>query len=96
MPYYDRIDISKATDLYKSNNRKEYLIWHYCFFNHGFKLKNFVCIGCHNLTMLSVSINDIAIITIKNVGCCCIIHNISKSEVINLLKESVLDDCGYI
>ena len=26
----------------------------------------------------------------------CIIHNISKSEVINLLKASVLEDRGYI
>ena len=43
--------------------------------------------------MLSVNINDIAIITDKNV---CIIHNISKSEAINLLKNPVLDYRGYI
>ena len=45
--------------------------------------------------MLSVNINDIAIITIKNVDYCCNIHN-SKSEAINLLKYSVLEDRGYI
>ena len=27
---------------------------------------------------------------------CCIIHNISKSEAINLLKNSLLEDRGYI
>ena len=32
---------------------------------------------------LSVNIGDIAIITLKDVDCCCIIHDISKSEAIN-------------
>ena len=46
--------------------------------------------------MLSVDTRDIAIITIKNVDYCCIIHSISKSEAINLSENSVLKDCGYI
>ena len=46
--------------------------------------------------MLSVNITDIAIITVKNVDYRCIIHNISKSEGINLLKNSVLEDHEYI
>ena len=65
-------------------------------FNNGFKFQNYVCNGCHDLTMLSVNISDIAIITVKNVDYRCIIHNISKSEAINLLKNSVLEDRGYI
>ena len=59
------------------------------------KFQDSVCNGCHNLTMLSVNISNIAIITAKNVDYCCIIHNISKSEATNLLKNSVLDDRGY-
>ena len=46
--------------------------------------------------MLSVNIRNIAIITAKNVGCRWIIHNISKSEAISLLKNPVLEDQGYI
>ena len=46
--------------------------------------------------MLSVNISDIAIITVKNVDYRCIIHNISKSEAINLLESSVLKDHAYI
>ena len=34
--------------------------------------------------------------TVKNVGYCCIMYNISKSEVLNLLENSVLEDRGYI
>ena len=44
--------------------------------------------------MLSVNISDIDIITIKNVEYRCIIYNISKSEAINLLKNSVLEKRG--
>ena len=46
--------------------------------------------------MLSVNISDIAIITVKNVDYCFIIYNISKSEAITLLKNSVLENCWYI
>ena len=45
--------------------------------------------------MRSVNISDIAIITIKTVDYHCIMYN-SKSEAINLLKNSVLEDGGYI
>ena len=46
--------------------------------------------------MLSVNIIDIAIITVKNVGYRCIVNNISKSEAISLLKNSVVEDSGYL
>ena len=46
--------------------------------------------------MLSFNISDIAIIIIKNVDYRCIIHKINKSEAINLLENSVLEDRGYI
>ena len=72
------------------------MISHYCLFNHGFKFQDYVCNGCHDLTMLSVNISDIAIITVKNVDYRCIIYNISKSEVINLLNISFLENRGYI
>ena len=96
MLHYDRIDISEGIDLAKSNNSKDCMICHYYFFNYGFNFQDYVCNGCHDLTMLSVSISDIAIITFKNVDYRCIIHNISKSETINLLKNSILKNCGYL
>ena len=42
------------------------------------------------------NITDIAIITIKNIDYCCIIHNVSKSTATNFSKHSVLEDRGYI
>ena len=96
MLYCDRIDISEGTDLTKSNKRKEWMIFHYCSLNHGFQFQDYVCNSCHDLTMLSVNISDIAIIAVKSFDYCCIIRNISKSEAINLSKNSVLEDGGYI
>ena len=93
--YYDRIDISEKIDPTKSNSKKECMICHYWFLNHGFKFQDYICNGCYDLTMLSVNLSDIAIITVKNVNYRCIIHSISRSEGINLLQYFVLEDRGY-
>ena len=84
MLYYDRIDISKGIDLPKSNNSKECIICHYWFFDHGFEFQDYICNGCHNLTLLCLNISGIAIILVKNNDYCCIIHVINKSEALNL------------
>ena len=94
MLYYDRIDISKGIDLAKSNSSK-CTICHY-WFNHGFNFQDYVCNGCHDLSMLSVNISNITIITVKNVDYRCIIHNIAKSEATNLSENSFLKDRGYL
>ena len=52
--------------------------------------------ACHDLSMLCLNISDLAIIVVKNVDYCCIVYNISKSEAINLLESSVLEDRGYV
>ena len=41
------------------------MICHYWFFNDGFEFQDSKWNGCHDLTMLSVNISDIAIITVK-------------------------------
>ena len=87
---------SAGIDLPKGSNCKECMICHYLFFSHGFEFQYSLCNGCHDLTILSVSISDIGIITVTNGDYCCIIHNVSKSEAINLLENSVLEDRGYI
>ena len=96
MLYYDRIDISEGINIAKNSNSNECMICHYWFFNHGFKFQDSVCNGCHVFTMLSVNISDIAIITIKDGDYRCIIHNINKSEAINVVENSVLENCKYI
>ena len=72
------------------------MICHYLFFNNGFKFQDYVCNVCHYFTMLCIDINNITIISVKNVYHRCIIHNIRKSGASDLLKNSVLEDRGYI
>ena len=94
--HYDIIDISKGVDLAESSNSKKWMICHCLFLNCGFKFQNSVWNGYHDLTMMCLHISDFAIITVKNVDYCCIIHYISKSEADNLLKSFVLETRGYI
>ena len=46
--------------------------------------------------MLCLSLSDVATITDKNVDYRYVFYNIRKSEEIDLLKTSVLDDCAYV
>ena len=96
MLHYNKIDISEGIDPTKSIRSKKCVICHYWFLNHGFKLQDSVCNGCHDMTMLCLNNSNIAIISVEDVDYRCIIHNISKSEAINLLRDFALDDHGYI
>ena len=80
MLYYDRIDISKEIDPAKSNDDTECMICHLWLCNHGFKRQDYVCNGCHDLTMLCLNISSIATITVKGVDYRCIIPDISKFD----------------
>ena len=83
MLYHDRIDMSEGYE--KNNNCKKCIICHYWFFIHGFRDRDYVCNSCRDLTILSVNISDIAIITVKNVDYCCIIHKIIRLVYIKWL-----------
>ena len=96
MLHYNRINISKGIDLTKSINSKECMICHHQLFHQGFEFSDSVCNDCHELKILNVNISDIAIINVKNADYRCIVQNISKSEAVNLLKNSVLEDHGYV
>ena len=50
---------------------------------------------CHDFKSFCLK-SDIAIITVKNVDYNCIIDDISKSEVIDLLENVVLEDPRFI
>ena len=96
MLHFDKIDLSKGIDPPESNNSKKHIICHYWDLIMGANFKILFVMVVHDLTMLCFNISDTAIITIKRVDYCCIIHDIGKSEAIHLLENSVLDDRGYI
>ena len=94
--HYKRIDITKRIDPAKCNNCKQCIVCQYCFFNYGFTNNNSVCNSCYDLTVLLLNLSSAAIIIVKGVDYSCIIHDISKSDAIHLLENSVLGHHGYI
>ena len=96
MLYYGRIDINEGIDPTKSNKSKECTIYHYWFFNHGFKFQDSLYNSFHDLTILCFILTDFAVIIFKNVDYRRFIHNINKPEAIKLLENSVLEDLSYI
>ena len=50
MLYYNRINLSGATDVDKASVPKECIIYHYWYFlDKGFKFQPSVCNDCHNV-----------------------------------------------
>ena len=96
MLYLYRIDFSEGIDVNKTRKSKDFDICHYCYFlNKGFKFQPNVCNRSHDLLMMSMSLSDIAILSIKSADYCCIIIGISKSEAINLMQNTDLTEkCG--
>ena len=90
MSYYDRIEVSERIDVNNTSTSKECDICHYCYFlDKDFKFQSNVCNRCHDLLMMSMNLNDIAILNIKTSDCCCIISGISTTYAINLLKKVI-------
>ena len=87
MLYFGRTDVSEGIDVNKRSKSKECDISHYWFFlNKGFKFQPCVWNRCHDLLMMSMNLNDIVILKIKNTDYFCITE-ISKSEAIKLLQN---------
>ena len=53
------------------------------FVTKGFNFQQDVCNGCHDVSMISINFNDIAILYIRSVHYRCIINGIGDSEAIN-------------
>lgn len=61
----------------------ECIICHSWYFNHGINFQKSLCIGCHDLLMLRINLNNISIITVKGVDCHYIMRDGSKSDAIH-------------
>ena len=57
------------------------------FLDKCFKFQTDVCIGCCNVLMMSMNLNNFVILIICGVGYCYIINGISESGAVNLLQN---------
>ena len=83
MLYHNRIDISEKIDVNKSNKSKECMVCHdWYFLDRRYKYEPELCSGCHDVSMMAVGSENIAIMNIKGADYRCIIWNIA---LINLI-----------
>ena len=62
------------------------------FLDKGCKFQPDICNGFHDVLMMSVSPSDIAILNLLDADYRCNINGISKSEAINLLQNTNLNE----
>ena len=93
MLYFDSTSVSEGINVNKTSVWKECDICHYWYFlNYSFNLQSNVCNRCHDLLMMYLNLNDIAILSIKGSDYCCIISLISKNKAINLMENADLTE----
>ena len=74
MLYFNKTDVTEVIDVNKTSESNMCNICHYWYFlDKGFNFQSYVCNRCHDLLMMSISISDIAILSIKRADCPCII-----------------------
>ena len=89
----ERIDLSKGTDINKTNLSKECDICPYWYFKDiGFKFEPYLCNGCRNLMQKAMTFNNIAIVYIKGSGYRIHFWHMSKDDAINIMNGSNLVD----
>ena len=98
MSYYDRINVSEEIDINKTRSSKESDICHYWYFpDKEFKFQQCLCNGCHDVLMMSIILNDLAILNISAADYCCVINGISKSaKKQNTVNEIINSSSPYI
>ena len=62
MLYFDRIDVFEGIGVNKTSESKEFDDCHYWYFLDTFQ--PYVCNRCHDLSMMSMKLTDIAILNI--------------------------------
>ena len=88
MLYHDRNDVSEGIDVNKASVSNECDICHYLYFlNNSFKFQPNVCNKYNDLLMMSININYIAILNIKDSDFFFFFSLISKNEPLKLMQN---------
>ena len=93
MLQYDRIDVLEGTDINKTNESKECMLFHYRYFKDvAYKLQSYIRNGCHAVSMMAYELKNITILNAKSVDYRCILWGTSKNDAVDRLNNYVLED----
>ena len=88
MMHYDWNDVSEGIDVDKTSASKECdICYHWTFLDKAFKFQPYACNWCHDMSMLSMNPDDIALLNICGTDYFCIIDRINKIEPISLQQN---------
>ena len=95
---YERITDDGGIDHKKNSNTSRFCdVCKFWFFvNKSFNYEDYACNGCHNLLMMTFSLDNIAALNVGNVFYRCILMSISKDEALKKLNNSVTFDRGVL
>ena len=83
MIQYKRIDVSERIDLNKTSSSKDCMLCHYWYFKDiAYEYEQYVCYGCHDLSMIVYDLDNFMILNIKVVDYRCYVFNMSKNTEI--------------
>ena len=81
---YDRINVSGGIEVNEKSASKEHDNCHYYYFSdEGIKVQPDVCNGCHDILMISLNLDNGAILNIQSIDYHYNINRISKSITIS-------------
>ena len=90
---YNRIDISEGIDVNKSSNSRKCSLWHFWYFiDKNFNYEKYICNGCHDMSMKTVSIKNLAIVYSKVNAYRIHFWYMSKDDAISIIHNSNLND----
>ena len=72
------------------------LCYYWYFKDIDYEYEQYVCNGCHDLSMMIYDLDDFMILNIKGVDYRCFVFNMSKNDAIKLLNNSALDNKGIL
>ena len=94
---YEKIDFLEGIDQNKSPSSGECNVCHCWFFiDRNFNYDNYLCNGCSDVMLKSISFKNVAIIYSKGNACRINFFFMTKNEVTKLLNDSVLNSKGVL
>ena len=91
MLHYNRTDVSEGIDVNKTSYIRNALFATITIFSKKrFKFLSSICNGWHDIKMMSIDINSIAMLNIDGATYRFMIPSISKSEAVTMFKNSDL------
>ena len=64
------------------------ICYYWYFIDKGLKFQLYVCNKCYDVLIMSINLNDIAILNFRGIDYYCIINGISKSDRANFLQNA--------